>query len=716
MEIIQKGDVQALQELLSQSLSPNAKSEEGSTLLMNIIAPNWNPNKALLAENITSPKKEDINALVAVALGCGADVNEILNVGEIEPVPVSALYIAVVQDDIELVKILFAYGAKIQKPQEQDLLEIAMSNNNLAMLKLLALHGVDIAQANVLRVDFANDTDFALSSYLLDSGANINARYRSIGSVLAVYANDTRVLKFLISKGADVNVLGNDSRIFASALHAASYYGNVESLRLLIDSGADKTLQNKYQENALDVAQRQLERVQSVLDSLNTTQAKPTKSQKKPLTQAQRAQIQTQKEQIQAKFVADFGKEPAQAKQDYEAIIHILIESIAKDSRYELTDAIKQNDVQEIKRILEAIKLESSNPKSPKTYDINFRDNGYTSLAWATLDGNIEALKLLLEAGADTEVADYKCYTPLLIASNQSQDFDTYNAIIELLMDSGANIHAHSCDSYDSSYDTALTLAIKQHNTKAIEILLRTNAYSAQELEYALYSLPITSESLTTMKPLEEAFQNHPSERLFGYMLKSDTIKLKEIKKRIKQGADVHYKEPMLLNLVLAHKDIMPSKELYKILSFFIDSHAYLESSPLLRVKSKNINPFCALLAQDSASSLEFMRFLLTTSARENLYFVFDKESQSPIFCAINVGSSEALRLFIDSGANLYALKNINNKWHTPLSYLESLYEASYDDTKQKKLEEMRAILQSAISKDIHQRIQNAQAHLKSDI
>ena len=54
--------------------------------------------------------------------------------------------------------------------------------------------------------------------------------------------------------------------------------------------------------------------------------------------------------------------------------------------------------------------------------DINAKDNyGYTPLRWATQNGNIPAMKLLLDSGANTEIQDNLGQTPIFHTNDHEE-------------------------------------------------------------------------------------------------------------------------------------------------------------------------------------------------------------------------------------------------------------------------------------------------------
>ena len=60
---------------------------------------------------------------------------------------------------------------------------------------------------------------------------------------------------------------------------------------------------------------------------------------------------------------------------------------------------------------------------------------GKTPLHWAAAGGHTDIVKLLLDAGADTDVEDEYGVTPLFLAASKG---DTY--MVKLLLDAGADM------------------------------------------------------------------------------------------------------------------------------------------------------------------------------------------------------------------------------------------------------------------------------------
>jgi len=97
--------------------------------------------------------------------------------------------------------------------------------------------------------------------------------------------------------------------------------------------------------------------------------------------------------------------------------------------------------------------------------NINAKDNyGYTALRWATQNGNIPAMKLLLDSGANTEIRCNLGRTPIFHTNDHEE-------ALSLLMKKGANINAK-----DREGKTALRLATQIGDIPLMKLLLDSGA------------------------------------------------------------------------------------------------------------------------------------------------------------------------------------------------------------------------------------------------
>ena len=191
----------------------------------------------------------------------------------------------------------------------------------------------------------------------------------SLGS-LGVTDRDIEIVKLLISKGADVNIKGNED---STPLNNASREGNIEFVKLLINAGAD--VNSKDEEGFTPV--------------------------------------------INASY------------KGYKEIVKLLIEAGA-DVEYiymrELINACHRGVIDKVRELIKA------------GADVNMQiDGSQTPLMYAVDEGHMEVVKLLISKGADVDmIGEYEGdpgYTPLLVASFGEIE------IVKLLIIKGADVN-----------------------------------------------------------------------------------------------------------------------------------------------------------------------------------------------------------------------------------------------------------------------------------
>ena len=92
---------------------------------------------------------------------------------------------------------------------------------------------------------------------LLAAGADVNKRNR-FGRTALMFAalyGDARIVKALLDRGADVNVVPDDET-GRPALAAAAMNGHLEVVRLLLDKGAETSIRDREGTTALGWARR----------------------------------------------------------------------------------------------------------------------------------------------------------------------------------------------------------------------------------------------------------------------------------------------------------------------------------------------------------------------------------------------------------------------------------------------------------------------------
>jgi ankyrin repeat protein len=100
--------------------------------------------------------------------------------------------------------------------------------------------------------------------------------------------------------------------------------------------------------------------------------------------------------------------------------------------------------------------------------DVHARSKtGETALMETAIRGDVAATKLLLDKGADVNIADHRGYTPLLLAAQYDGDSPE---LVRLLLARGADLNA------TAEGETALSLAAKRGETEVTKVLREASA------------------------------------------------------------------------------------------------------------------------------------------------------------------------------------------------------------------------------------------------
>jgi len=190
-------------------------------------------------------------ALLKVLVEIGADVNLATEDGW------TPLRAAIESDRAEPAVALLEAGADPNLIDTQGVgpLHAAIRRNDVEMTKLLLARGADpnlTALGGPAPALLAGDR--AMLELLLRKGAKVDVGggekdYRMIHTAAA--KGDLERLRFLLSKGADVNARNKTGD---APLHLASFNGHVEAVRFLLDNGADFSLVNNKTATPIQIA------------------------------------------------------------------------------------------------------------------------------------------------------------------------------------------------------------------------------------------------------------------------------------------------------------------------------------------------------------------------------------------------------------------------------------------------------------------------------
>lgn len=196
------------------------------------------------------------------------------------------LYVAVERGDRKSVETLLARGADVEARTHAGIspLYCAAFNGNIDIMKLLIEHGAEVnAQIveGLTALFAASEKDHTQAiDFLVKQGADVNAKavLRPTETPLheAAFAGSLHAAKHLIKHGADVNA--RNSKAGMSPLHIAAIAKHEKMMALLIENGADASLQDVYGQTAEELmklmSQRETRRLETAANRLPTLQTK----------------------------------------------------------------------------------------------------------------------------------------------------------------------------------------------------------------------------------------------------------------------------------------------------------------------------------------------------------------------------------------------------------------------------------------------------------
>ena len=308
----------------------------------------------------------------------GADVNAAQGDG------MTALHWAATHGDVDEVRMLIAAGAR---------LDATTRNGSYSPLQLAARAG----NAPVVKA-------------LLDAGANVNAATSSGGATALHFAaaqGDIEVIRALLNRFAAVNA--RESAFGQTPLMWAAANDRVPAIELLIARGADVNLASRLEDQ---VAREKADRASFALRTRRLAALKAAEQPPRPAGAA--------RDSAAAKSVA--AKDSGAAKADSAAA------KATADSARTARAAVSA-------RAARQTAIDSADGRALTYGDLVGKKGGLTPLLFAVRQGNTPAALALLKAGADVNQVSAGDHTsPLLMATINGQ-FD----LAKLLLDKGAD-------------------------------------------------------------------------------------------------------------------------------------------------------------------------------------------------------------------------------------------------------------------------------------
>ena len=386
----------------------------------------------------TAIENDDVE-IVRLLIEAGTDVNAPAGFGGNTP-----LHVAVEQGNGEIVKILVAAGADVNAEgfMSRTPLSLATEEGATEIMRILlgpgpeagtSADGEDKEAASAPSIGSEalftaiEKSDVEMVRLLVEAGADVNAAEgfgRSTPLLDAVEQSDVEIVRLLLEAGADVNApagFGGNT-----ALHEAVENGDAEMVKILVAAGANVEAEGFMRRTPLSLAAEEgaTEIVQILLGPGPVADTSEDGEDKKPPSQSA------------------IGSEP-------------------------LFTAIEKGDVEMVRLLVEA------------GADVNAAEGfgGNTPLHEAVEKGDAEMVKILVAAGADVEAEGFMSRTPLSLAAEEGA-----TEIMQILLGPGPDADT-SEDGEDKEVaptpsigSEALFTAIENGDVEMVRLLVEAGA------------------------------------------------------------------------------------------------------------------------------------------------------------------------------------------------------------------------------------------------
>jgi ankyrin repeat protein len=612
MDAIRRARTDEVSNLLANGAKPNGCASDYSNPLM-IAAETGQAEmvRLLLAKgaDISGTCTGEMTALMAAARHGRVEVVQLLvdkgaNLNAKDFSGQTALMAAAEAGNAAIVKILLQKGADthVQETMGRTAYDLALSARKIETTQLLSEKPISaeiIKTGQKKMMDAIGNGKIDIVREQLALGADVNARIDAMVPLeWALMMGREEIAKFLLEQGANINARGAGG---ATMLMKFAEMGSIESVRFLLQNGADTSVKNVFGQNAADLAKAHG----------NGDAAKLLSGQK--VSPGPSAQGKLDQDLVQAVALNDL----ARARE-------LLSRGASREARLSadgfpvLTTAASAGHLEMVRLLVE--QGANVNAKGPV---------GMTALMLASSSGRTEIVRFLLDHGADFNAKAFGGQTAMLLAANEGR-----SEVVELLASRGSRIDPKA--------------NIITENPEFAE-LNKTAAKSSAKT-------PATSTAKSPAKTAAKSPKTAPSSSLAGVMgklaiesrtsvsalinaaAKGDTATIKVLQQQGADinGVDINHKSALLSAAESRH----PQTALY-----LIDQGANVNT-----VTTDGLTP---VIAAARNADLEITTRLIEKGADVN---AANREGHTALIEAVANGSFEIVKRLVEHGANVNAL------------------------------------------------------------
>lgn len=540
----------------------------------------------------------------------------------------TALFHAAFCGQVECLRLLLAAGAQVNHAPKGAYtpLLIALYHEHMDCVQLLLEHGVDplapspkgVAAIHMAAVQ--RNPEYL--RHLLEVGADPNSTYSALlgkECPLILAAENGRVdnVRLLLQHGAKINQTDGDGN---TPLLCAILNGRVDCVQALLEAGADTTIANKKKVTPLMGAA--VNGNAACMRLLLSQGAKDSTTKKMRTTALMLAAANGSEECV--RLLLESGSEVNARSDDRMSALHFAIKHENAACARLLLDAGAQIDT-----------------RSQESYN--------TPLIQAVKQGYTEGVRLLLQRGANPNLADEMGRSPLMHAASGG-----FTDCIELLLEHGAALN-----SVDPDKESALFYAINAGKEDALRLLLQRGANTVTKNEQHCFSAlrkAVTDKNIACVRIMLEhgvsPAPGSPDADTICYASHPEIIRL-----LLQHGANVNQKSSEEDGSITP---IMNVTIIDNVESF----HILMEAGADLSARDYAGHTLLHKAANNSATNI--VRLLLELGADVNAR---STDGDTPLMLAASeTTGAEAVKLLLQAGADVHA---VNNKGRSALHFIE---------------------------------------------
>lgn len=361
-----------------------------------------------------------------------------------------ALLDAVKRKDKETVQQLMLKGVKVDSYYygDEKPLSKAVESNDVEMVSILLekIFNINYSFNNPLSIAIQNGNK-DIVSLLIEKGADVNFE-KPIYLMSAIKNKNKEIVELLIEKGAEIDIDYDDE----TPLILAIKNNDIEIVSLLLEKGADPNFD--VDEMPLDFA-----REDDIVALLRSHGAKTKEEQ----------------DNIDDEFISSIYGLTASKDESFVRNMKVVFDDDVKDRSYYI-EKIK-NLIKDISNI-DIDLMKNSDPEY----------SNYTPLMMAVRDEDLELVKLFVEYGASVNAKDSWGISVMSRAVSTKHDSDISAAIVDFLINNGANVNETSSNEKDNNM-TLLMHAVFHGNINIVATLIKNGANVNAQSEKGLTPL-----------------------------------------------------------------------------------------------------------------------------------------------------------------------------------------------------------------------------------